>query len=76
MKSLSRIIIGTLFAGYIASLSSCTVTFRHDNGKHKGWFKNPKNPHNPRTTNPKPPKKKGKGHNSAYSLEIPYRYQP
>lgn len=24
----------------------CTVV-KHDNGKHKGWFKNPNNPHNP-----------------------------
>lgn len=25
---------------------SC-VTTRHDNGKHKGWYKNPNNPHHP-----------------------------
>lgn len=25
---------------------SCAST-RHDNGKHKGWYKNPNNPHHP-----------------------------
>lgn len=34
----------------MAQLSSCKV--RHDNGKHKGWFKNSKNPHHPASTNP------------------------
>jgi hypothetical protein len=35
-------------------LSSCTriiviqdVPVKHDNGLHKGWYKNPNNPHNP-----------------------------
>ncbi|GAB3821869.1 hypothetical protein GCM10028895_24900 [Pontibacter rugosus] len=32
----------------------------HDNGQHKGWYKNPNNPHHPRTTNPGHTKKKGK----------------
>lgn len=32
------------------NLSSCVVVQpheRHDNGLHKGWYKNPNNPHNP-----------------------------
>ena len=40
--------------------SSCVVTTRHDNGKHKGWYKNSNNPHHPNSTNPG--KTKGKGH--------------
>jgi len=30
-------------------LGSCVVVtpVKHDNGKHKGWYKNPKNPHHP-----------------------------
>lgn len=34
---------------------------RHDNGLHKGWYKNPNNPHHPNTTNPGHTKKKGSG---------------
>lgn len=31
------------------SAASCLVLVnpKHDNGKHKGWYKNPNNPHNP-----------------------------
>ncbi len=33
--------------------SSCVIVHdKKDNGKHKGWYKNPKNPHHPATTNP------------------------
>jgi len=31
-----------------AGISSCVVQSKHDNGQHKGWFKNPNNPHNPK----------------------------
>jgi hypothetical protein len=31
--------------------SSCVV-IQKDNGRHKGWYKNPNNPHHPATTNP------------------------
>ncbi|WP_439880292.1 hypothetical protein ACSX1A_14140 [Pontibacter sp. MBLB2868] len=34
---------------------------RHDNGLHKGWYKNPNNPHHPHTTNPGHTKHKKKG---------------
>jgi hypothetical protein len=33
---------------FLFSTSSCVV--KKDNGKHKGWFKNPNNPHNPAHT--------------------------
>ena len=42
------------------SVTSCATFVHHDNGKHKGWYKNTHNPHNPNTTNPG--KAKGKGH--------------
>ena len=32
-----------------AGISSCVVLTKHDNGQHKGWYKNPKNPHNPKS---------------------------
>jgi hypothetical protein len=32
---------------FLASVaSSCMVLHTKDNGKHKGYYKNPKNPHN------------------------------
>lgn len=47
-----------LLAGLLVS-SSCTIHHvHHDNGKHKGWYKNKKNPHNPNST-----KSKAKGNN-------------
>lgn len=60
MKTLRLLLALALFTGYISSLSSCSITFKSDNGKHKGWFKNPKNPHHPKSTHPKTPSK-GKG---------------
>ena len=58
----------TLFAFLVsASLigaSSCVIIApKHDNGKHKGWYKNPNNPHNPAHTDTKsaPPKSNGNG---------------
>lgn len=32
---------------FLTAMSSCVVAGKHDNGKHKGWYKNPHNPHNP-----------------------------
>jgi hypothetical protein len=59
----------TLFACFVGlsliCVSSCAVFVgpKHDNGKHKGWYKNPNNPHNPAhgTTQPGPPKSNGNG---------------
>lgn len=39
-----------------AAVSCATV--RHDNGKHKGWYKNPNNPHHPLSGKKKKKKKK------------------
>lgn len=47
------LLIGLVF---MFSTTSCFVVVSKDNGKHKGWYKNPKNPHHPRSNNP------GKGH--------------
>jgi hypothetical protein len=51
MKILKITLITLLLSFIISSGTSC-VAYRKDNGKHKGWFKNPNNPHNPNTTNP------------------------
>lgn len=33
---------------FLFSTTSCVVFLeKKDNGKHKGWYKNPKNPHHP-----------------------------
>ncbi|HTL81628.1 MAG TPA: hypothetical protein VL651_07980 [Bacteroidia bacterium] len=36
-----------IFATATLLFSGCIIVTPHDNGKHKGWFKNPHNPHNP-----------------------------
>jgi hypothetical protein len=53
MKNLKTIAILILLTAFVAATNSCKVV-KKDNGKHKGWYKNPKNPHNPKTTNAKP----------------------
>jgi len=45
--SLLVICIGILFGS-----TSCAVNLKHDNGKHKGWYKNSNNPHHRQSTNP------------------------
>jgi len=52
MKRLGKIVMLTACLGFMLNLSSCVVYVKKDNGKHKGWYKNPNNPHNPQTTNP------------------------
>ena len=57
MKTLKTFVLLVLCVGFLFSTTSCAVfitpdngrysTEKHDNGKHSGWFKNPKNPHNP-----------------------------
>ncbi|QEC51189.1 hypothetical protein EDD80_101337 [Anseongella ginsenosidimutans] len=49
-----------LIMGSLA-MTSC-VTTRHDNGKHKGWYKNPNNPHHPLSDKKKKKKKPRKDH--------------
>jgi hypothetical protein len=44
MKSILAL---SLAISLLGSASCLVVTPKHDNGKHKGWYKNPKNPHNP-----------------------------
>lgn len=55
MKTLA---ISVLCIGLLLNLTSCLVLVNKDNGKHKGWYKNPNNPHHPNSTNPG--KSKGK----------------
>lgn len=43
--------LALLSSAILLSTTAC-VTVKHDNGKHKGWTKNPNNPHHPNTTNP------------------------
>jgi hypothetical protein len=49
MKTLIAFIIG---ATILIGANSCLVVQepQHDNGKHRGWYKNPHNPHNPQHT--------------------------
>lgn len=59
-----------LSIGLLIGVNSCTVSiFKKNNGKHKGWHKNPNNPHHPNTTNPghtkDPGKSKGKHKNKS-----------
>lgn len=51
MKKFLSMLALALCIGFLVSTASCVVK-KHDNGKHKGWYKNKKNPHNPETTNP------------------------
>jgi len=57
-----KLIILLLSTALVFNLTSCLVLVPKDNGKHKGWYKNPKNPHNP-----KHGKGKGKGKNNELS---------
>lgn len=59
----------SLFA-CIVFLNSCAVVISsripapaHDNGKHKGWYKNRHNPHNPASDNP--------GHRKKFAPVLP-----
>jgi hypothetical protein len=62
MKTFRKAAILVLCMWLLIGLTSCAVfvtrndgkrvSDTRDNGKHKGWFKNPNNPHNPHTTNP------------------------
>ena len=36
-----------IISALLLPAASCVVTVKKDNGKHKGWYKNPNNPHNP-----------------------------
>jgi hypothetical protein len=42
-QKIALIVLGILF---LISMTSCAVYVKHDNGKHKGWYKNAGNPHN------------------------------
>lgn len=65
MKTIKTLAILIVCIGLLFSASSCTIVyFKKDNGKHRGWYKNPNNPHNPRHQNhpneSHPEKQKGK----------------
>ncbi len=63
MKILKAIIPILLSLVIILNLTSCFLVVRQDNGKHKGWYKNPHNPHNPsKVTIIKPGNGHGKHH--------------
>lgn len=48
LKLFSALVLST---GLMIGANSCVI-HKKDNGKHKGWYKNPNNPHHPNTTNP------------------------
>jgi hypothetical protein len=59
VRKIKLILPFILFTGILFSLTSCLVI--HDDGHHKGWYKNSNNPHNPNTTNPGHVNGHGKG---------------
>jgi hypothetical protein len=50
MKRTKQIAVLVLCMGLLIGATSCVVLVKEDNGRHKGWFKNPRNRHNPRHT--------------------------
>ena len=52
MKTFKTIATLLLCLVLLFGVTSCVVLVKKDNGRHKGWFKNPNNPHNPYSTNP------------------------
>jgi hypothetical protein len=50
-----------IFPALLISQTSCIVFYKKDNGKHKGWYKNPNNPHHQNSTNPGKSKGNSKG---------------
>jgi len=62
-------IIGALIFMLIlsAGTSSCVVLTKHDNGQHKGWYKNPNNPHNPKSSK----QRKSKGETTTIIIRTP-----
>lgn len=60
MKIFKTISIMSLSVFLVINLTSCFIVLEKENGKHKGWYKNPNNPHHPETTNPG--KSKGSHH--------------
>lgn len=49
IRLFTTLMIGIVF---LFSTSSCFVYVDKDNGKHRGWYKNPNNPHHPQSTKP------------------------
>jgi len=47
MRNIKIILASMLITGMMLSFTSCVIVVRKDNGKHKGWYKNPNNPHHP-----------------------------
>lgn len=45
MKTPQKIALIVLSILFLISITSCSVQMKHDNGKHKGWYKNSNNPH-------------------------------
>jgi hypothetical protein len=57
MKTFRTVVALGLCTMLLTTATSCIVLTRHDNGKHKGWYKNSHNPHHPKSTNPGKAKK-------------------
>ncbi len=57
---MKKILMLLLPLGLLMGSGSCVVV-KHDNGKHKGWYKNRHNPHHPASDNPGNANQKGKG---------------
>jgi len=60
MKKVKAMLILIVFiVGLLISSASCVVLVKEDNGRHRGWFKNPKNPHNVFYSEPQKGKSRG-----------------
>lgn len=55
-----RLITIIVLSIFFTSQTACVVVYKKDNGKRKGWNKNPNNPHHPNSTNPGKSKGKNK----------------
>jgi hypothetical protein len=63
-KKMKKISILIFIVASMLFSASCVVVTPHDNGKHKGWYKNPGNPHNNNS------KKQGKSNNKSSTVII------
>lgn len=79
MKTLRTFAVLTICMFLLSATSCIIVPRQHDNGKHKGWFKNSNNPHHYKSTknykgnNYKKYEKKSKKHGGGIA-EMPTSY--
>lgn len=70
MKNFRPVILMIVYLAFLFCSTSCVVFSKGDNGRHKGWQKNPNNPHHQNST--KPGKSKGKSKNSTSKCDFDF----